>query len=172
MDMAVYVAKGLPQRGYTPCPKPFNPKDGQRVLQTLAILRDSSTPSLPKLNIQAEPLRWSVGQGWSLKRLKFQSTTPILGPLIAQFRRLWGNVAAKWLEQSIIQQQNVVNQATLDTFFLFLQQSEQQAAHIELLRRQMASQENVISILEADVAILHEQLITLVRQRGDSLNGE
>lgn len=176
MAVAVHIAQGLPRRRYTSSPKTFAAKDINRVLQTLAILRDSSLPSLPELDIQKEPFSLDIRGDWSVKPLAFQSNIPIIGPVVAGFRRLWGNIAARWFEQNILQQQNVVNQAIFDTFSMFLWQSqhqfEQQFQQIERLRYQIVAQERVISILEADVAALNEQTIELARQKGEPSHAE
>ena len=47
-----------------------------------------------KSQIQEEPLR---------------SNTPLVGPIIAKFRNLWGSVAAKWMIHHFVRQQNEFN---------------------------------------------------------------
>jgi len=45
----------------------------------------------------------------SLIEFEFRSTVPIVGPLIARFRSLWHNVAARWAVHYLIQQQEAIN---------------------------------------------------------------
>ncbi len=47
-----------------------------------------------------------VGQ---IEERPFQSTVPIIGPLIAGFRNFWNSMAAKWAYRQLIQQQNAFN---------------------------------------------------------------
>ncbi len=44
-----------------------------------------------------------------LREFEFRSKTPIVGPLIARFRTLWYNVAARWAVRYLRQQQEVVH---------------------------------------------------------------
>jgi hypothetical protein len=45
-----------------------------------------------------------------LREHRFESRTPVLGPLIVRLRTAWYNVAARWGDQSIISQQVTCNQ--------------------------------------------------------------
>jgi hypothetical protein len=44
-----------------------------------------------------------------LQEFEFRSAIPIIGPLIAWFRKTWYNVAARWAIRHLIQQQAAIN---------------------------------------------------------------
>lgn len=43
----------------------------------------------------------------------FRSETPIIGPLIVWFRRLWNQVATRWFVLPMVEQQNAYNRTLL-----------------------------------------------------------
>jgi 2-polyprenyl-3-methyl-5-hydroxy-6-metoxy-1,4-benzoquinol methylase len=45
---------------------------------------------------------------------QFSSSIPLIGGVIARLRAAWGNVAARWYAESIVRQQNMLNQALTD----------------------------------------------------------
>jgi uncharacterized protein YlxW (UPF0749 family) len=45
-----------------------------------------------------------------LQEYRFESQTPVIGPLIARFRSAWHSIAGKWAIRSIAQQQSAFNQ--------------------------------------------------------------
>ncbi|RME35162.1 MAG: glycosyltransferase family 2 protein [Thermoflexia bacterium] len=45
----------------------------------------------------------------SLQEFQFRSQVPVIGPLIAGFRTLWFNVAARWALRDLIRQQEAIN---------------------------------------------------------------
>ena len=50
-----------------------------------------------------------------LQEHQFRSDVPIIGPLIAMFRRQWSRVAAHWSVRVVIQQQNEINALLIQT---------------------------------------------------------
>ena len=44
-----------------------------------------------------------------LREYRFASHTPVLGPVLARLRSVWYNVAARWADRSIIDQQTIFN---------------------------------------------------------------
>ena len=50
-----------------------------------------------------------VRANWQLEPFLFRSSVPVIGPLIAAFRRGWNSVAAKWQVRHIVGQQNTFN---------------------------------------------------------------
>jgi hypothetical protein len=44
---------------------------------------------------------------------RFAAHTPVIGRLVARLRSIWYNVAARWGDQSIIDQQSAYNQAVI-----------------------------------------------------------
>ncbi len=54
-----------------------------------------------------------------LREYHFASHTPVLGPLIARLRSAWYNVAARWGDQSIINQQTAFNRIATQRIDVF-----------------------------------------------------
>jgi hypothetical protein len=46
---------------------------------------------------------------WQLEEHAFESTVPMVGPLIARFRALWNSVAARWTMRALMEQQGDLN---------------------------------------------------------------
>jgi hypothetical protein len=46
-----------------------------------------------------------------LREYRFKSQSPVVGPLIARLRAAWYNMAARWGDEAIINQQTAYNQA-------------------------------------------------------------
>lgn len=51
---------------------------------------------------------WLMEKG-RLKERPFESSVPVIGPLITGFRSLWNSVAAKWYVRPLLQQQTEFN---------------------------------------------------------------
>ena len=49
-----------------------------------------------------------------LQTHRFVSSVPIVGQVIARLRNMWGNVAARWYSESLVQQQNRLNQTIFE----------------------------------------------------------
>jgi hypothetical protein len=60
-----------------------------------------------------------------LEDLEFESSTPVVGPVIAWLRRSWYNVAARWAVQHLAEQQQAVNRAYLSR----IEEHERMNAH-------------------------------------------
>ncbi|MGB0385256.1 MAG: glycosyltransferase family 2 protein [Ardenticatenaceae bacterium] len=50
-----------------------------------------------------------------LQEHQFRSDVPVIGPLIAMFRRQWSQVAARWSVRVVIEQQNEINALVIQT---------------------------------------------------------
>jgi hypothetical protein len=48
----------------------------------------------------------------------FASSVPVIGPFIATIRQLWYNVAARWQDQVMAEQQNRLNRAVYEALVL------------------------------------------------------
>ncbi len=75
----------------------------------LGMLNDDMGASAP-----ASPLA-ALNQTWKLQEHEFHSDVPVIGRLIAGFRRLWNRVATKWYVKSLMQQQTRINGLVLTT---------------------------------------------------------
>jgi len=72
-----------------------------------------------------------------LQEFEFQSKTPVVGPLIARFRSLWYNVAARWAMRYLIQQQESVNQALVQRLMELTDETALLAQEIAILSLQV-----------------------------------
>jgi GT2 family glycosyltransferase len=89
-------ATALDQHDELPLPEPVKP------------------PSEPAPERAAEPsikeeVLEELHQRWAIQEHQFRSDVPILGPLIAAFRRRWNSVSTRWYVQPIIRQQSEFN---------------------------------------------------------------
>ena len=93
-----------------------------------------------------------------LREHRFASATPIIGPLIARLRWAWYNVAARWGDQSIINQQAAYNQAVA----LHLAEEDQYVAELvaELDQRLILADRDLTDLTRT-VAELTQQVIEL-----------
>lgn len=113
----------------------------------------------------------------SLKRLKsksalreqpFRSEVPVIGGLIAGFRRLWNNVSTRWYVLPMIQQQNEFNAALIE---------ELRAQFAEVYSRQSQFDQQLMALdhdqteLMRTLAEVHYQVIQLRRQVETFQNG-
>jgi GT2 family glycosyltransferase len=57
-----------------------------------------------------EALQDKLGELKQIREHEFRSGKAVIGPAVAAFRRAWGSVAARWYAQSILDQQNRVNE--------------------------------------------------------------
>jgi len=85
-----------------------------------------SAGALPPLDEVASsasslPERW-----WEVREHTFVSTVPLMGPLIAGFRRLWNSISTQWAIRAVLQQQNRVNQALAEHLDLLVNRLETQ----------------------------------------------
>jgi GT2 family glycosyltransferase len=68
----------------------------------------SNTASDEHSSSRTEMLR-DLHRSWAVKEHEFRSDVPIVGPLVAAFRRRWNRVATQWYVRVMIQQQNEFN---------------------------------------------------------------
>jgi GT2 family glycosyltransferase len=129
MNTSIQIAQGDPR--YTSHLDTTSQRD---MLRALADLRDSSLDILYNRSDWLHgAFGWDRADAWQLKAFEFESSMPVIGPLLTGIRRLWSSIAAKWIERNLIIQQNDVN------------------------NHQMI----LISTLISDIAMLNDQLIEL-----------
>lgn len=114
------------------------------VLRALADLRGSTSALLYKPQNWRGTLNWSEEENWQIKRFEFRSSVPGIGSFLTGFRRWWSSIAAKWIERNLINQQNAINHRL-----------------IHLFEAQLETQSAFISILDAEVSFLSDQVINL-----------
>ena len=84
-----------------------------------------------------------------LREHRFASHTPVLGRLIARLRSAWYNVAARWGDQSIIDQQTAFNRMA--------------AQQINVFDQRLILTDRDLTDLVSTVAELTDQVIQLQR---------
>jgi hypothetical protein len=50
-----------------------------------------------------------LADNWEVEEPTFDSTTPVVGPLLVRLRRGWNWMATKWVVRALLQQQNEIN---------------------------------------------------------------
>jgi|GEM_PF-2513270 hypothetical protein len=85
-----------------------------------------------------------------LREHRFESHTPVLGPIIVRLRVAWYNVAARWGDQAIISQQMAYNQAV--------------AQHSAELDRQVAEHDQRLILADRDLTNLSRTVVELTQQ--------
>lgn len=93
-----------------------------------------------------------------LQEHQFTSHVPLIGGLIAAFRRAWNNISTRWYVSPILQQQSAFNQLAVEQLAELVAQVEEQAAQLAQLQRTLATLESAVSDdrggLQAQVAQL------------------
>ena len=132
-----------------------------------------TAPAMPKTNVTT-CIDWTEMQcrlrqakeKWNVQELPFESSTPVIGPLLAAFRSAWNSIAAKWHVRRILNQQNAYNliiyqllevqvRINADLTEQLRQQSEAQARINAGLTEQLRQQSEAQARINAD---LTEQL--------------
>ena len=103
---------------------------------------------------------------WEIKPQPFRSHTPIVGPLIVLFRRLWNNVSTRWYVDPILQQQVEFNGSVMRALqqmemllrsfhedLPYMREERAEYDHMSLaMTRSLAQLELVLSELDARIA--------------------
>lgn len=103
----------------------------------------------------------SLVQKSQIKTAPLQSNTPVIGPLIAKFRNMWGSVAAKWLIAQMVGQQNEFNQLVITHLETSREQLIEQDHDLVTLTRQVAEMNITMRQLQQQVQELEAQLAQL-----------
>lgn len=107
--------------------------DGDELARMLLDLRTVYPPSTFVADGDASPMQRLVTQAYQQAEVTpqpFRSETPIIGPLIVWFRRMWNQVATKWFVLPMIEQQNAYNRTLLQALEESNREREQLAAMI------------------------------------------
>lgn len=89
-----------------------------------------------------------------LREHRFESHTPVVGALIVRLRAAWYNVAARWGDQAIINQQAAYNQIIA----LHLMEQEQHIAEV------IAEQDQRLILSDRDLTNLTRTVAELTQQ--------
>jgi len=108
---------------------------------------------------------------WRVEPRPFISDKPIIGTLIAAFRRAWNNVAARWYVQGLLEQQVPFNRLVANVIAIHDQQLDKHAKTLEdyahvLKSLDLTLQENVRHFRQI-LQSLDERLGSLERQIAD-----
>lgn len=83
-----------------------------------------------------------------LHPFEFSSEAPVVGPLLARFRRTWYNVASRWAVQFLQEQQERINQ----------QQASLQARYVRTLEQRIRTLSDENALLAQEIAHLRLEL--------------
>ena len=107
----------------------------------------------------------------SVREMPFESSTPVVGPLLAALRSAWNSISTKWHVRRILMQQNAYNSAVanlLVSLHQAVQDLHQKQADLNAdLAEQMQNQQAQRRTLEARVRVL-EQGLTAPDQEGQA----
>ena len=96
-------------------------------------------------NADRSDISSSAPRPWQVSPRPFTSNVPLIGPLIVAFRQVWYNVAARWQDLSLFEQQNRFNHAVQEML-------EHQERKIEYLEREMMDlKERWLSDIHEDI---------------------
>lgn len=104
----------------------------------------------------------SIRQKHPVRPQPFRSSVPIIGPLIAGFRRQWNRVAAEWFVRPLLAQQNAINTELIETVDQFVHLQKQvidaqrhafhlQSAYAAELAHQISKLEETIRLQGEDI---------------------
>jgi len=97
-------------------------------------------------------------RAWRVEPRPFTSDKPIIGALIAAFRRAWNNIAARWYVQGLLEQQVPFNHLVASVMAIHDQQFDRHAKTMGSLERQLADLAHQLSI-QAQCTNLQGELI-------------
>jgi hypothetical protein len=83
-----------------------------------------------------------------LREHRFESTAPVVGPLIAWLRERWNSIATKWYVRPLIQQQSEFNLLVAERLANQETRLVEQAAHLDRLGRLAEAHEARLVTLE------------------------
>lgn len=136
-QIGAQVARRRAAGGYGPEPARFGPPSQPTAPKTTA----TSVPSnLAEIDRELAILTASQ----TVHEPAFQSSAPVIGPLIVAVRRAWNWMSTKWYVRPIVAQQNRINQQSVSV--------------ISAVARQQEIYEQRLSELQARVAELEQQL--------------
>jgi GT2 family glycosyltransferase len=128
--------------------------DEETVCQVVAVFRDLYLRSweenwmhiqeLSDAVLQSLPSDEVLSPDLSLEEFEFQSSMPIIGPLIAQLRSLWYSIAARWAMRHLAKQQDIVNR--------------RQAVLTDVIDVHVHSLEHRVETLAAENVLLAEEI--------------
>jgi uncharacterized coiled-coil protein SlyX len=97
----------------------------------------------------------------ALREYRFASHTPLLGPLITRLRSVWYNVAARWGDQSIINQQTAFNRIAVQQSTEFDQRLIEFDQRLILTDRDLTDLARTVAELTQQVIQLQHAVATL-----------
>jgi GT2 family glycosyltransferase len=118
-----------------------------------------------ELSIREETLG-ELNQRWAIQEHQFRSDVPILGPLIAAFRRRWNSVSTRWYVQPIIRQQSEFNARIVRMLGYFTQDMRRAANRLDRQGERLSQQENRLNQEEYDRRRLGEVLAEYIAENG------
>ena len=82
----------------------------------------------------------------------FVSHAPLIGRFIAFFREKWNSIAAKWYVRPMLHQQNIFNQAVVQTIQEMLEAQADLDRYLELVEERIVSSDRDATLLARKIA--------------------
>ena len=82
----------------------------------------------------------------------FVSHAPLIGRFIAFFREKWNSIAAKWYVRPMLHQQNIFNQAVVQTIQEMLEAQTDLDRYLELVEERIVSSDRDATLLARKIA--------------------
>src|SRR3974377_2062946 len=102
----------------------------------------------------------------ALREYRFTSHAPLIGPFITRLRSVWYNVAARWGDQSIINQQTAFNRIAAQQFTEFDQRLTEFDQRLILTDRDLPDSASTVAELTQQVIQL-QHTVTALQARPD-----
>ena len=122
----------------------------------LGVIGNSDVPKDEARSSSMEMLQ-DLHQSWSVEEHEFHSDVPIVGPLIAAFRRRWNRVSTQWYVQPVIRQQNEFNAKVVA---MLARLSRDQERSVEVLSQYVEEMGREITELAEEIRRLNVLLDT------------
>jgi GT2 family glycosyltransferase len=135
-------------------------------LRMVVPLRPAQRPTSPASRAQAVPpdpaqVQEQLHQRWRIEPRPFRSTVPILGPLIAAFRRRWNRVSTEWYVRPLVQQQTEFNAQVVTMLDQLLRETREAR---ELAARESTARDRLGRVLAEYIAESNREVGELARE--------
>ena len=136
-----------------------NPRPFAAVQDALLQLHQAAQMQMVRKLAQTGGPQAELDRRKTLSEIEFVSDTAVIGPLVAEFRRQWHNVAARWAVGHVMRQQNAFNQLAGNILSEANSQTKSNAADIRLLFDELfrLRREFALSMQETQAAITQLQ---------------
>ncbi len=135
----------------------------QNELQQQHIVHKSGAVDMPSESVESMILRLQARM--KVSEFEFQSSIPIIGGIISTLRRMWANVAARWLLRHYAAQQLEYQTTLLQLLYALHEQNENM--------RELSAQQSVATeAIATQLAGVQQNVSTRLNQVADGLAAE